>query len=313
MEIKTKNKEKLLVVGGTGYIGHNILKKSLKLGFITTSLSKKIPKKNSRIDGIKYIVADITKAKQLKLKLNYHKFDYVINSSGYIDHSKYSKEGNKVLNLHFDGLKNLINSLLKKNIKRFIHLGSTNEYGWKNSKLQNEEQKESSISMYTCAKIASTYFLQTLFVTENFPAVILRPSRVYGSQMRDNGVISQIIHGCIKNKNFPISKGDQLRDFLYIDDFIDAIFIALKSKKAIGEIINISSGKPIRIKKIVNTIVKITKSGKPKFGKIKFRKDESLILYADIKKAKKLLNWKPKVDFNTGIRKTIKDIRINNL
>ena len=78
MEIKTKNKEKLLVVGGTGYIGHNILKKSLKLGFITTSLSKKIPKKNSRIDGIKYIVADITKAKQLKLKLNYHKFDYVI-------------------------------------------------------------------------------------------------------------------------------------------------------------------------------------------------------------------------------------------
>jgi len=313
MEIKTRNKEKLLVVGGTGYIGNHILKKSLKLGFITTSLSKKIPKKNSKIDGIKYIVADITKAKQLKKKLSHQKFDYVINSSGYIDHSNYSKKGSKILNLHFDGLKNLINSLIKKKIKRFIHLGSTNEYGWKNSKLQNEEQKESSISMYTCAKIASTYFLQTLSVTENFPAVILRPSRVYGSEMRDNGVISQIIHGCIKNKNFLISQGDQLRDFLYIDDFLDAIFIALKSKKAIGEIINISSGKPIKIQKIVNTIVKITKSGKPKFGKIKLRKDESLILYADIKKAKKLLNWKPKIGFNNGIRRTIKDIRINSL
>ena len=68
MEIKTKDKEKLLVVGGTGYIGRHILKKSLKLGFVTTSLSKNTPKKNSKIDGIKYIVADITKEKQLKKK-----------------------------------------------------------------------------------------------------------------------------------------------------------------------------------------------------------------------------------------------------
>ena len=167
--------------------------------------------------------------------------------------------------------------------------------------------------MYTYAKIASTYFLQTLHKTENFPVVILRPSRIYGSKMKDNGVISQIINGCINNNSFPISKGNQLRDFLYIDDLIDAIFIALKNKKATGEIFNISSGKPIKIQKIVNTIVKIIKLGRPKFGKIKYRDDESLILYANIKKAKKILNWHPKIDFITGIKRTIKDIRLNSL
>ena len=84
----------------------------------------------------------------------------------------------------------------------------------------------------------------------------------------------QIISGCLKNKKFPVSKGDQIRDFCYVDDAVKAIILALKSKKINGEIFNIGSGRPIKIKKVINQICKKIGRGKPQFGKIKYRKGE---------------------------------------
>ena len=81
---------------------------------------------------------------------------------------------------------------------------------------------------------------------------------------------------------------------------------SLKNKKAIGQIINIGSGKPRKIKNIINNIKKIANGGHPQFGKIKLRKDEILKLYPNINKAKKLIKWKPKISFKKGLKSTIK-------
>ena len=86
---------------------------------------------------------------------------------------------------------------------------------------------------------------------------------------------------------------------------MNAIFKTLKSKKARGQIINIGSGKPKKIKKIIELIRTTIKKGKPQFGKINFRKDEILKLYPNIKKAEKFINWKPKISFQKGLVSTI--------
>ena len=86
---------------------------------------------------------------------------------------------------------------------------------------------------------------------------------------------------------------------------IDSVYSHMLERES-GQIINIGSGKPISIKKVVLKICKLTGGGNPKFGKIYFRNDEILKLYPDISKAKKLLKWQPKVSFNRGILKTIK-------
>ena len=109
-----------------------------------------------------------------------------------------------------------------------------------------------------------------------------------------------------KNKKFPCSKGNQLRDFLYIDDVVDAILKTLKSKKARGQIINIGTGEPKKIKKIIEYIKNNLKGGYPQFGKIKLRKDEILKIYPNIKKAKNKINWIPKISFDKGLKLTIK-------
>ena len=129
---------------------------------------------------------------------------------------------------------------------------------------------------------------------------------VYGPGQKNNRLIPFIISESLKNKHFPCSTGEQVRNFLFIDDFIRAIFKILSSKKIDGEIINIGSNENFRIKRIILMITNYIKLGKPLFGKIKLRKDEYLRYYPNIKKAKKLINWKPLIRFENGMTKTIK-------
>ena len=120
-----------------------------------------------------------------------------------------------------------------------------------------------------------------------------------------NRFIPIVISGCIKNKKFPCSKGNQFRDFLHIDDVVDAILKSLRNKNAKGQIINIGSGKSRKIKNIIEYVKKILKGGYPLFGKVKLRKDEILKVYPDINKAKNKINWRPKISLEKGIKITI--------
>ena len=81
---------------------------------------------------------------------------------------------------------------------------------------------------------------------------------------------------------------------------------SLQNFKVKGEIINIGTGKPQKIKDIISFLVERLKGGKPNFGKIKLRKDEILKIYPDISKAKKILKWNAKIKFKSGLEKTIK-------
>ena len=114
------------------------------------------------------------------------------------------------------------------------------------------------------------------------------------------------IINALKNKSFNCSNGQQLRDFTYIDDIISAIIKTLKNLKSSGEIINIGSGKPIAIKKVIIKICRLLNSGKPLFGKIDLRRDEMMKLYTNINKAKTILRWTSRTPLEVGLRKTIK-------
>ena len=192
-----------------------------------------------------------------------------------------------------------------KHPKKFIQIGSSLEYG-NNKSPQKEFYKLRPSSSYSKAKAFASSYLINNFKKKLFPFVIIRPYQVFGTHQDLNRLIPVVITNCLKNKKFDCSNGNQLRDFLYIDDFIKFILEKIKSDKIIGEIINVGSGKPRKIKNIINLIHSNIKKGKPQFGKIKLRRDENMITFPSIKKALKLTNWKPQTKFEIGIKKTIK-------
>ena len=295
---------KLLVVGGTGFLGFHIAKEGINKGLEVYSFSKNPPSKNRYLDEVKYINIDLLEEERLLNYLENLEINYVVNSIGYVDHKLMKNGGDDVFKNHFLASKNLIFNLNRKYLKCFLHLGSSDEYG-DNSSPQLEEAREAPISPYSFAKVATCHMLQMLHRTENFPAIILRLFLVYGPNQNKERFLPFIINESIKNKDYLITPGEQIRDFCYVDDIVSAIFIALNKENIFGEILNIASGNPVQIKKIVNLVVGILNKGRPIFGGINYRDNESMNLYASVKKAKDLLNWEPKISLEEGLTKTI--------
>lgn len=292
-------KKKILILGGTGFIGYHLAKESLRRGFEVTSVSKNKPIKKRYIKKVNYVILDISNKHSFKKKIN-KKFNYVINLAGYVDHSN-KKETYKS---HYLGCKHIANFFVKNNIERFIQLGSSMEYGQIKSP-QKENSKCIPQSMYGKSKLLSTEYLLKLHKKKKFPVTILRLYQVYGPRQDLNRFLPIIISSCRSNKIFACSHGRQFRDFLYIDDLVDVIFLLLQNKETIGEIINIGSGKVVQIKKIIKKIINYYKSGKPDFNKIKLRKEEQIKIYPSLSKVRKILNWKARIKFSEGLRKTI--------
>ena len=299
-------KKKILIAGGSGFIGYHLAKKALKKKYSVSIISTKKAVKKRHLRKVKYIYCDITNKKKLKKKLNQN-FDFIVNLAGYVNH----QEKTKTYNSHYKGCKNLADIFLKKKFVSFLQIGSSAEYG--HSKAPHSELTKCDIkSNYAKAKYNAQNYLNRLSRKNKFKFNVIRFYQVYGPKQELNRLIPIVIHNCLKNKNFSSSEGKQSRDFLFIDDAVDAIFKVLNNKKSVNQIYNIGFGKPINIKSLILKIVNLCKGGKPLFGKIKLRKDESLLSYPNILKAKKTLKWQPKINIDEGLKKTINYYKSNN-
>lgn len=305
-------KKKILIVGGTGFIGYALSKKCITLGLNVFSLSSRKVKPSRKLDKISYLYCDISQKKKLFNILNNKKFDYVFNLGGYVDHSK----NLKTYKSHYVGCRNLVEILKKQSsLKRFIQMGSSLEYGNKKSP-QNENMKldpNNLKSIYSKSKLLATNFLLKKYKDEKFPVTVFRLYLTYGPGQDTNRLIPIVIQNCLKNIKFPTSKGDQLRDFLYIDDVVNILIRSITKKNIDGQIFNLGSGSPILVKKVVNKIVKFTKKGKPDYGKIKLRSDEQIKIYPNIKKLKRKFVISKFLNISKGLKKTIKYYQKNEI
>ena len=288
--------KKLLVIGGTGYIGYNCLKKASKLKMSLTSISLNIPEKNKRIKNVKYYNCDLTKMRRLKKIKN--KYDYVINVSGY-----YHKANNDIMLKHYTGIKNIVNFLDKKKLKKFIHIGTSLEYGDLRSPL-----KESMIckpkSYYGKIKLKCTKYLLKTHKEKFYPITILRLFSLYGLDY-NKGLMFKIIKLASQNKNYKLSSSHYKRDFCHIQDIIGAIFKTLFSSNTDGEIFNVGYGKPFTIRKVADLISKKINFGKPIWTSSKL--NNSIInFYPNTIKIRNIIKWKPKISFINGVNNLIK-------
>ncbi len=302
---------KIIVAGGSGFIGANLISDLISKGNEVISISKSISKIKRRVKKATYLFHDLKKPIEKNLLEKLTDIDYIINCSGYIDHRNFRDNGEEIYYDHFKSLISLANLAIDLKVKTFVHLGSSDEYGKCKSPLK-ESFRESPISPYALAKLSSTHFLQQCFREGILNTVILRPFLIFGETQSKDRFLPYLIDNCLKDNKFKVTKGDQIRDFLYIKDFNQALIKTLDNKKAYGEIINIASGMPISIKDVIYLVTTIIGKGKPILGGIEYRESESMELYADINKAKLILEWEPEYDFKESLKKVINWYKKNN-
>ncbi len=292
-------KKKLLIIGGSGFLGQNLIKKLNFANYNIFSISLRKSIKIRKRKSLNQIKLDISQKNQIK-KISNINFNIIINLGGNIDHKNYL-ETNKV---HYIGVKNLISELNLESLNMFIQVGSSLEYGKQRAPHFNNLNCK-PISNYGKAKFKASKFIKSQSKNKNFKFIILRPYQIYGPYQKFDRLIPHVIRSCLRNKSFDCTDGFQLRDFLYVEDFVSLIKKILKNKNIKSGVFNVGFGKPYKVRYVINLICSIIKKGKPNFGNIKMRKDEVQSLYPSITKTKKNLNWRPIISLNKGLKKTI--------
>ena len=290
---------KILVTGGAGFIGSNLVDRLIDEGykvFVIDNLSSG-KKENLNKKAIFY-KADICNLN--KIFPLFKGIDYVFHLAAnprVLFSVENPIESHKV---NVDGTLNVLYASYKNKVKRLIFASSSAVYGNIKKLPLREDMKPNPISPYGLHKLIGEYYCKLFSDLYNLETVCLRYFNVYGPKMDPEGPYALVIGKFLKLKkeNKPLTiygNGKQTRDFVYVNDVVEANILAMKSKKVgKGEVINICSGKNYSINYIAKLI-----GGKKIY--LPARKGEMKHTLGDNSLAKKLLGWKPKISLEEGI------------
>jgi nucleoside-diphosphate-sugar epimerase len=167
--------------------------------------------------------------------------------------------------------------------------------------------REFPVSAYSFSKQCASHLAQLMFRSTGLPVVILRPSVAYGPGQNNDMFLPALIQALLHDEQFQMTFGAQTRDFVFVKDLIEALLCAGYQPGIEGEIINIGSGEPIIISRLVTYVEKLMGSSADivKRGALPYRVGEPMEYWLDTAKAKRLLNWVPKTTLESGLRHTI--------
>jgi len=311
---------KILVTGGLGFIGSNLIKILLRQNFIVTNIDKISYSSNfyntkdfSHNKNYKFIKCDLRNTKKINIILNKFKPNCIFNLAAetHVDRSIDGPKNFIESNIH--GTFNLLECFKKyyhSNKKtKLIHISTDEVYGDVLKGRSKEVDAYKPSSPYAASKAASDHLVYSFVRTFKIPAIVTNCSNNYGPRQHPEKLIPKLIYNILKNKNLPIyGKGRNSREWIFVDDHCDAL-IKIYKKGKLGEFYNIGSNYNINNLKVVKKLLLVAKK-KINFGKkvkIKFVKDRpghDMRYAINSSKLKNKLKWKPKINFAKGLEKT---------
>jgi nucleoside-diphosphate-sugar epimerase len=222
------------------------------------------------------------------------------------------KDRQSILNTNVLGTLNLLQATAQIAYERFVYTGSSLEYGVKNTPMKETDMLEPS-TFFGMSKAAQTLLCQQ-FAKEHFqPIVVLRLFSVYGYWESPKRLVPTVIRAALRNQEIALTVPGYRRDFVFIEDVIEACLLAVKANISSGEIINVGSGQQWGnedVADIVQTLVSDWKF-QVNVGGYPAHRSDTPFWVSDIQKAKRLLGWEPRYTLKIGLEKTIAWFRLH--
>ena len=195
-------------------------------------------------------------------------------------------------------------------VRRLIYAASSSAYGDQPTLPKTEEMRPEPLSPYAVAKLVGEYYCQVFTRVYALETVSLRYFNVFGPRQdpssQYSGVISRFISSLLSNQQPVIfGDGEQSRDFTYISNVVDANLLAAETKEGVGHIINVANGQRTTLNQLLEVLKNITGQTQVKADYRGPRAGDVRHSLADIKQARKLLGYEPRVGLEEGLRLTI--------
>ena len=309
---------RVLITGSAGFIGFSLAKVLLERGdevvgvdnfndYYDVSLKEDRNKILEEYENFKLYRLDISNLKELKKVFEENSFDKVCHLAAQAG-VRYSLENPHIyIDSNIVGFLNIINLTKDSGIKYFVYASSSSVYG--NSKeipFSEKANVDEPVSLYAATKKSDELIAYTYYYLFKLKTVGLRFFTVYGPWGRPDMAIFKFVKNIIEGKEIDVYNygKDLKRDFTYIDDIVDGIVKALDSDYE-NEIFNLGKGSPDELGEMISIIEE--KLGiKAKKNLLPMQKGDVMVTYSDTSKAKKMLEYNPKVMLKDGIREFVK-------
>ena len=312
--------QKIIVTGGLGFIGSNLIKLLIKKNYFIINIDKVNYASNfyntrefSKYKNYTFVRLDINNKQKFKKVLNKYKPVAIFNLAAETHVDRSIDGPAEFIRSNIVGVFNLLETFkefTKKNKKtKLIHISTDEVYGDVLKGRSKETDPYKPSSPYAASKASSDHLVYSYVRTYKLNAIITNCSNNYGPNQHPEKLIPKLIYNIINNKPLPLyGKGKNSREWIFVDDHCEALFKVFKNGDR-GEFYNIGSNININNLDIARLLIKIAKK-KIKLGKnvkIKFVKDRPGhdIRYAlDSKKIYNKLKWKSKISLKMGLQNT---------
>ena len=310
--------KKVIVTGGLGFIGSNLIELLLNENYFVINLDKVTYSSNfyntkefSKSKKYKFIKCDIKSSKVKKILFRYKPVGFFnLAAETHVDRSIDNPDS--FIQSNILGVYNLLENFrtyVKKYNSKLIHISTDEVYGDVLKGRSSENYAYRPSSPYAASKAASDHLVSSYVRTYKIPAIVTNCSNNYGPKQHPEKLIPKLIYNILNNKPLPIyGKGKNSREWIYVKDHCEALIKIFKNGK-LGNFYNIGSNKNLNNLQVTNELLKVSKNlikvGKNvKINFIKDRPGHDIRYALNSNKIKRELKWKPITNFKTGIKLT---------
>jgi len=315
--------KKILITGGLGFIGSNLAAKLVELGAEVTLIDSLIPEYGGNLFNIQHIrdkvkvnISDVRDEHSMKYLIVGN--DYLFNLAGQTSHMDSMKQPQIDLEINCRAQLSILEACRHFNPGIKVVFASTRQiYGKPDYLPVDEKHPIRPVDVNGINKMAGEWYHILYNNVYRIRTCVLRLTNTYGPRMRVKDARQTFLGVWIKlaveGKAFEVWGGEQLRDFNYIDDCIEALLMAASDENTNGQIYNLGDDKPISLKDLADLIVKLNKTGS--YLVKEYPPDRKKIdigdYYSDYRNFTAAAGWKPQVDLSAGLKRTLDYYREN--